>query len=44
MATQGKYSLMLYLYKEDKKTDKINWQVHGIGDESIVISQNTWTL
>lgn len=41
MATQAKYLLMLYLYKEDKKTDKINGKCSGISGVGSVISQNT---
>lgn len=41
MATQAKYLLMLYLYKEDNKTDQINGKCSGISGVSCVISQNT---
>lgn len=44
MATQAKYLLMIYLYREDTKTDKIKSKCSGISRVSIVISQNTWLL
>lgn len=41
MATQAKYLLMLYLYKQGKKTDKINGKCSSISGVGSVITQNT---